>query len=113
MSDLTDNKILDSGGGAFADEVEKRDSFIPTSISKEEEFAEPVTIEIRDSKSTVCAREYLSHLRHAPNIEVEETEDYEVPHREEEEGDGAKGSETDSVDDDQLNEPLSCEDLVS
>uniref|UniRef100_A0A803PUM9 Transposase (putative) gypsy type domain-containing protein n=1 Tax=Cannabis sativa TaxID=3483 RepID=A0A803PUM9_CANSA len=69
MSYLSDSQMLDSGGGAFADELERSDSFIPTSISKEEaptaricqgslsaneidrmlqELVEPVTVEIRD-----------------------------------------------------------------
>uniref|UniRef100_A0A803NIH5 Uncharacterized protein n=1 Tax=Cannabis sativa TaxID=3483 RepID=A0A803NIH5_CANSA len=102
-----------SKGGAFADELEKSDSFIPTSISEEEvpdarairqgslstdeidrmvqELAEAGTIEIRDSKSTVSAQEYLTHSRHAPDIEVEEIrEDFEVPDRESEEEENAE-----------------------
>uniref|UniRef100_A0A803PVU9 Uncharacterized protein n=1 Tax=Cannabis sativa TaxID=3483 RepID=A0A803PVU9_CANSA len=116
--------MLDSRGGAFADELEKSDNFIPTSISKEEnpatwarqgflsideiyrivqELAEPVKVEICNSESTVSAQDYLVHSRQAPDIEVEEMgEDLDVPDCEfEEEGD-AEGSETNSVDKTQL-----------
>uniref|UniRef100_A0A803QQE1 Uncharacterized protein n=1 Tax=Cannabis sativa TaxID=3483 RepID=A0A803QQE1_CANSA len=128
--------MLDSGGGAFADEQNKSDNFIPASISDEEvpvakaanlgplssdkiermvqELTEPGTIEIRDSEFTVSAREHLIHSRHAPDIEVEEMgEDWEVPDRELGEEDNVKGSKTDSVDITELNEPFLCEDLVS
>ncbi|KAM6547136.1 hypothetical protein CsatB_018812 [Cannabis sativa] len=68
-----------------------------------------------DCESTVSARDYLIHTRHAPDIEVEEVEEeWTTPVRESgEEEEEAEGSGTDSVDDSQLNEPFSCEDLVS
>uniref|UniRef100_A0A803Q736 Uncharacterized protein n=1 Tax=Cannabis sativa TaxID=3483 RepID=A0A803Q736_CANSA len=94
MSDLSDSQMLGSGGGVFADEQDQEDSFIPTSIFEEEtpvartatlgplsseniermvqELAELVTIEIRDSESTVSAREHFVHSRHAPDAKVEE-----------------------------------------
>ncbi|KAM6560626.1 hypothetical protein CsatA_029865 [Cannabis sativa] len=80
-----------------------------------QELAEPGAIDIRDSESTVSARDYLIHSRHAPDVEVEETDDdWTTPARESgEEEEEAEGSGTDSVDDTQLNEPFSCEDLVS
>ncbi|KAM6592641.1 hypothetical protein CsatA_000344 [Cannabis sativa] len=80
-----------------------------------QELAEPGTIDIRDSESTVSARDYLIHTRHAPDIEVEEAEEeWTTPVRESGgEEEEAEGSGTDSVDDSQLNEPFSCEDLVS
>ncbi|XP_060969870.1 uncharacterized protein LOC133037073 [Cannabis sativa] len=80
-----------------------------------QELAEPGTIDIRDSESTVSARNYLIHTRHAPDIEVEEVEEeWTTPVRESGgEEEEAEGSGTDSVDDSQLNEPFSCEDLVS
>ncbi|XP_060974555.1 uncharacterized protein LOC133039664 [Cannabis sativa] len=80
-----------------------------------QELAEPGTIDIRDSESTVSACDYLIHTRHAPDIEVEEVEEeWTTPVRESgEEEEEAERSGTDSVDDSQLNEPFSCEDLVS
>ncbi|KAM6595969.1 hypothetical protein CsatA_006493 [Cannabis sativa] len=135
MSDLSDSQQLGSGGRAFDGESsQERDSFLPTDISEMEaaeielgpmssvdiermvqELAEPGTIDIRDSESTVSARDYLIHTRHAPDIEVEEVEEeWTTPIRESgEEEEEAEGSGTDSVDDSQLNEPFSCEDLVS
>ncbi|KAM6545275.1 hypothetical protein CsatB_026011 [Cannabis sativa] len=135
MSDLSDSQQLGSGGRAFDGESsQERDSFLPTDISEMEaaeielgpmssvdiermvqELAEPGTIDIRDSESTVSARDYLIHTRHAPDIEVEEVEEeWTTPVRESgEEEEEAEGSGTDSVDDSQLNEPFSCEDLVS
>ncbi|KAM6579736.1 hypothetical protein CsatA_003510 [Cannabis sativa] len=135
MSDLSDSQQLGSGGRAFDGESsQERDSFLPTDISEMEaaeielgpmssvdiermvqELAEPGTIDIRDSESTVSARDYLIHTRHAPDIEVEEVEEeWTTPVRESgEEEEEAEGSRTDSVDDSQLNEPFSCEDLVS
>uniref|UniRef100_A0A803PYM0 Uncharacterized protein n=1 Tax=Cannabis sativa TaxID=3483 RepID=A0A803PYM0_CANSA len=84
MSDLSDSKRLDSGGGAFADETKRSDSFIPTSISEDEARA---------------ARIYT---------EVEEMgEDFEVPDYNSEEEWDVEGSETNSVDNTQLNEPFS------
>ncbi|KAM6569790.1 hypothetical protein CsatB_017775 [Cannabis sativa] len=67
------------------------------------------------NESTVSARDYLIHTRHAPDIEVEEVEEeWTTPVRESGgEEEEAEGSGTDSVDDSQLNEPFSCEDLVS
>uniref|UniRef100_A0A803QNM0 Uncharacterized protein n=1 Tax=Cannabis sativa TaxID=3483 RepID=A0A803QNM0_CANSA len=128
--------MLDSGGGAFPDEQNKSASFIRTSISKEEvrvardarlgslstneidmmvqELPKPGTIEIHDSESTVSAPKHLTHSRHVPDIEVKKMgEDWEVPDRESEEEENAEASETDSVDNAQLNEPFSCEALVS
>ncbi|KAM6574560.1 hypothetical protein CsatA_022887 [Cannabis sativa] len=135
MSDLSDSQQLGSGGRAFDGESsQERDSFLPTDISEMEaaeielgpmssvdiermvqELAEPGTIDIRDSESTVSARDYLIHTRHAPDIEVELVEEeWTTPVRESgEEEEEAEGSGTDSVDDSQLNEPFSCEDLVS
>ncbi|KAM6577242.1 hypothetical protein CsatB_029079 [Cannabis sativa] len=138
MSDLSDSQLLGSGGNAFEGDVDQEgDSFIPTSISEEEiapsvgielglmssadiermvqELAELEAIDIRDSESTVSARDYLIHSRHALDVEVEETDDdWTAPTRESgEEEEQAEGSGTDSVDDTQLNEPFSCEDLVS
>ncbi|KAM6566014.1 hypothetical protein CsatA_025142 [Cannabis sativa] len=135
MSDLSDSQLLGSGGRAFDGESsQERDSFLPTDISDMEaaeielgpmssvdiermvqELAEPGTIDIRDSESTVSARDYLIHTRHAPDVEVEEVEEeWTTPIRESgEEEEEAEGSGTDSVDDSQLNEPFSCEDLVS
>ncbi|KAM6563289.1 hypothetical protein CsatB_023287 [Cannabis sativa] len=135
MSDLSDSQQLGSGGRAFDGESsQERDSFLPTDISEMEaaeielgpmssvdiermvqELAEPGTIDIRDSESTVSARDYLIHTRHAPDIEVEEVEEeWTTPVRESgEEEEEAEGSGTDSVDDSHLNEPFSCEDLVS
>ncbi|KAM6559948.1 hypothetical protein CsatA_029187 [Cannabis sativa] len=134
MSDLSDSQQLGSGGRAFDGESsQERDSFLPTDISEIEaaeielgpmssvdiermvqELAEPGTIDIRDSESTVSARDYLIHTRHALDIEVEEVEEeWTTPVRESgEEEEEAEGSGTDSVDDSQLNEPFSCEDLV-
>ncbi|KAM6587886.1 hypothetical protein CsatA_010491 [Cannabis sativa] len=79
------------------------------------ELTEPGAIDIRDSESTVSARDYLIHTRQAPDIEVEEVEEgWTTPARESGgEEEEAEGSGTDSVDDSQLNEPFSCEDLVS
>ncbi|KAM6567287.1 hypothetical protein CsatA_026415 [Cannabis sativa] len=135
MSDLSDSQQLGSGGRAFDGESDQeRDNFLPTDISEMEaaeielgpmssvdiermvqELAEPGTIDIRDSESTVSARDYLIHTRHAPDIEVEEVEEeWTTPVRESGgEEEEAEGSGTDSVDDSQLNEPFSCEDLVS
>uniref|UniRef100_A0A803Q220 Uncharacterized protein n=1 Tax=Cannabis sativa TaxID=3483 RepID=A0A803Q220_CANSA len=119
MSNLLDSQRLDSVGGAFTDEIERRDSFIPTSISKDEaptpripqgllstneidkmvrELAERVMIEIHDSESTVSARDYLTHSRHAFDTEVEEIgQNFEVLDRDSEEEREVEGSETDSV----------------
>ncbi|XP_060965999.1 uncharacterized protein LOC133034697 [Cannabis sativa] len=79
------------------------------------ELTEPGAIDIRDSESTVSARDYLIRTRQAPDIEVEEVEEgWTTPARESGgEEEEAEGSGTDSVDDSQLNEPFSCEDLVS
>ncbi|KAM6543766.1 hypothetical protein CsatB_008213 [Cannabis sativa] len=80
-----------------------------------QELTEPGAIDIRDSESTVSARDYLIRTRQAPDIEVEEVEEgWTTPVRESGgEEEEAEGSGTDSVDDSQLNEPFSCEDLVS
>ncbi|XP_060964095.1 uncharacterized protein LOC133033397 [Cannabis sativa] len=80
-----------------------------------QELAEPGAIDIRYNESTVSARDYLIHSRHAPDVEVEETDEgWTGPVRESgEEEEEAEGSGTDSVDDTQLNEPFSYEDLVS
>ncbi|XP_060961147.1 uncharacterized protein LOC133031659 [Cannabis sativa] len=79
------------------------------------ELTEPGAIDIRDSESTVSARDYLIRTRQAPDIEVEEVEEgWTTPVRESGgEEEEAEGSGTDSVDDSQLNEPFSCEDSVS
>ncbi|KAM6591587.1 hypothetical protein CsatA_014192 [Cannabis sativa] len=135
MSDLSDSQQLGSGGRAFDGESDQeRDSFLPTDISEMEaaeielgpmssveiekmvrELTEPGAIDIRDSESTVSARDYLIRTRQAPDIEVEEVEEgWTTPARESGgEEEEAEGSGTDSVDDSQLNEPFSCEDLVS
>ncbi|XP_030485323.2 uncharacterized protein LOC115701996 isoform X2 [Cannabis sativa] len=135
MSDLSDSQQLGSGGRAFDGESDQeRDSFLPTDISEMEaaeielgpmssveiekmvrELTEPGAIDIRDSESTVSARDYLIRTRQAPDIEVEEVEEgWTTPVRESGgEEEEAEGSGTDSVDDSQLNEPFSCEDLVS
>ncbi|KAM6548598.1 hypothetical protein CsatB_020274 [Cannabis sativa] len=77
-----------------------------------QELAEPGTIAIRDSESTVSTHEHLVHSRHAPDAEVKEiSEDWEAPDREVDEEEDAEGSGTDSVDNPQMNEPFSCEDL--
>uniref|UniRef100_A0A803NLK4 Uncharacterized protein n=1 Tax=Cannabis sativa TaxID=3483 RepID=A0A803NLK4_CANSA len=92
--------MLDSTGAAFVDELERSDSFIPTSISEEEttatrarqgslstnkidrmvqELAELAMVKIRDRESTVSGQDYLVHSRHAPDIEVEKMgEDFEM-----------------------------------
>uniref|UniRef100_A0A803PT63 Uncharacterized protein n=1 Tax=Cannabis sativa TaxID=3483 RepID=A0A803PT63_CANSA len=73
-----------------------------------------VVMDNRWLESTVSAQDYLIHSRHALNIKVEEMgEDFEVPDHDFEEGGDADGSETDSVENTQLNEPFSCKDLVS
>ncbi|XP_060972339.1 uncharacterized protein LOC133038265 [Cannabis sativa] len=135
MSDLSDSQQLGSGGRAFDGESDQeRDSFLPTDISEMEaaeielgpmssveiekmvrELTEPGAIDIRDSESTVSARDYLIRTRQVPDIEVEEVEEgWTTPVRESGgEEEEAEGSGTDSVDDSQLNEPFSCEDLVS
>ncbi|KAM6562812.1 hypothetical protein CsatB_022810 [Cannabis sativa] len=135
MSDLSDSQQLGSGGRAFDGESDQeRDSFLPTDISEMEaaeielgpmssveiekmvrELTDPGAIDIRDSESTVSARDYLIRTRQAPDIEVEEVEEgWTTPARESGgEEEEAEGSGTDSVDDSQLNEPFSCEDLVS
>uniref|UniRef100_A0A803PKW5 Uncharacterized protein n=1 Tax=Cannabis sativa TaxID=3483 RepID=A0A803PKW5_CANSA len=100
ICDLHSGKILSV---LYAGE-DKEDSFIPASLSEEEtpatktatlgplssedierifqELIEPGTIDIRDSESTVSAREHHVHSRHAPDIKVEETgEDWEIPER--------------------------------
>uniref|UniRef100_A0A803QNJ7 Uncharacterized protein n=1 Tax=Cannabis sativa TaxID=3483 RepID=A0A803QNJ7_CANSA len=135
MSDLSDSQRYDSGEGAFPDESKKSDSFIPTSMSEDEapvararegsfsmneidkmvqELAELVTLEVRDSESTVSAQGYLVHTRLAPDTEVKEMgEDFKLPDCDMEDKTKGEGSETDSVDNAQLNEPFSYEDLVS
>uniref|UniRef100_A0A803PBM8 Uncharacterized protein n=1 Tax=Cannabis sativa TaxID=3483 RepID=A0A803PBM8_CANSA len=128
--------MLDSRGGAFADELDKSDNFIPASIFEEEvpaakaatlgplsskeiermvqKLVEPGTIEIRNTQSTVSSRVDLVHSKHAPDIEAEEMgEDWEVPDRESGEEEDVEVSKTDSVDNTQLNKPFSSEDLVS
>ncbi|XP_060969657.1 uncharacterized protein LOC133036903 [Cannabis sativa] len=137
MSDLSDSQVFGSGGDAFdGDQDHQEDSFIPTSISEEEvpatrdaelgpfsstdiermvqELAEPGTIEIRDSESTVLERDHPVHSRHTPDVKVEEMDDDSMaPVRESDEEEDAEGSGTDSVDNTQLDEPFSYEDLVS
>uniref|UniRef100_A0A803NJ56 Uncharacterized protein n=1 Tax=Cannabis sativa TaxID=3483 RepID=A0A803NJ56_CANSA len=82
MRVLSDSQMPDFGGGAFADELEKSDSFIPTLIFEEE---------VPDARA----------MRHG-SLSTDEIDRM-----------GAEGSETNSVDDAQLNEPFSCEDPVS
>uniref|UniRef100_A0A803Q2J7 Uncharacterized protein n=1 Tax=Cannabis sativa TaxID=3483 RepID=A0A803Q2J7_CANSA len=101
LRDLSDNQRYNSGEGAFADESRKSDSFIPTSLSKDEtprararegslstderdrmvqELPEPIFLEVRDSGSTVSAQGNFAYPQIAPNVEVEEMgEDFELP----------------------------------
>uniref|UniRef100_A0A803QFV6 Uncharacterized protein n=1 Tax=Cannabis sativa TaxID=3483 RepID=A0A803QFV6_CANSA len=92
MRDLSDSQRYDSGEGAFADKSKRSDSFIPTSMSKDEvpvarahevllstneiermvqELAEPVTLEEeridkRLSKQTLRPASDMTFLKHAP-----------------------------------------------
>uniref|UniRef100_A0A803PB37 Uncharacterized protein n=1 Tax=Cannabis sativa TaxID=3483 RepID=A0A803PB37_CANSA len=73
-----------------------------------QELVELVTLEVRDSESMVSAQGYLAHLRITPNTEVKEMgEDFKLPNPKVEHEVDGEGSETNSVDNAQLDKPFS------
>uniref|UniRef100_A0A803NVW6 Transposase (putative) gypsy type domain-containing protein n=1 Tax=Cannabis sativa TaxID=3483 RepID=A0A803NVW6_CANSA len=74
-----------------------------------QELAEPITLDMQDSESTVYS---FAYSRIAPDVEVEEMGvDIKLPDCEVEDDADDEGSETDLVDNAELDEPFFCEDL--